>query len=83
MVLPVMVTTLLVPIVLVAKDAVAPDVDSVTTSPNSLPTIAADDLLSNAVADAVASYSRSSAVMPLMVKDFAVMDAVVVGWVSV
>ena len=83
MVLPMTVTVLLVPIVLVANVAVAPDVDNVTTSPDSLPTIAADPLFKRAVADVVASYTRSFAVIPVMVSSLAVIDAVVVGWVSV
>ena len=55
MVLPAMVTVLLAPIVLVANVAVAPEVDNETRSPDSLPTIAADPLFSNAVADVEAS----------------------------
>ena len=79
MVLPAMVTVLLLPIVLVANVAVALVVERVTVSPVSLPTIAADALFNNAVAEVVASYTRSFAVMPLMVSVFAVIDAMVVG----
>ena len=76
-------TVLLVPIVFVAKLAVADAVESVTVSPLTTPDSAADPLFNNAVADVVASYSRLLAVIPVTVSSFAVIDAVVVGWVSV
>ena len=47
-----------------------------------MPESAADDLTSSAVADGDALYIRSFAVMPVTVRFFAVMDAVVEGWVS-
>ena len=83
MVSPAMVTCLPTPTFLLAKLAVANEVDSVTVSPLMTPESAAEPLLSNAVADVVASYSRLLAVMPVTVIVFAVMDAVAVGWVSV
>ena len=77
------VTTLFVPTFLLAKVAVAAVVTSDTVSFVSTPTNAAEALFNNAVADVVALYTRLLAVMPLTVRVFTVMLAVVVGWVSV
>ena len=54
-VLPAMVTVLLAPIVLVAKVAVAPVVDKVTTSLPAIPLSAAAEVSRRAVADVVES----------------------------
>ena len=78
-----MVTVFPVATFLSANVAVADDVESVTVSPEMTPESAADALFNSAVAEFVASYSRSLAVMPVTVSSFAVMEAVVVGWVSV
>ena len=67
---------------LFANVAVADAVESVTVSPVSLPTSAADPRTSSEVADVVESYTRLLAVMPDTVSSFAVMLAVVVGWLS-
>ena len=76
-------TVLLVPTFFVPKVAVADAVLMVTASPLSTPTSAAEPLLRSAVADVLPSYTRSFAVMPDTVRVFTVIEAVVVGWVSV
>ena len=76
-----MVTVLLVPMFLLANVPVAAVVDNVTTSFASTPTSAADPFTNVAVV--LALYVLLLAVMPLMVSSLAVMEAVVVGWVSV
>ena len=81
MVLPVMVTVLLLPTVFEEKVPVADVVLSVTVSPRTLPTSAAEPFTKVAVV--LALYTLFEAVMPEMVSSFAVMFAVVVGWVSV
>ena len=68
--MPLIVTVLLVPIALFANEAVAPLVSRVMVSLLWMPTSAAEPLLSNAVADVVASYTRLLAVMPLTVSSF-------------
>ena len=83
MVLPAIVTTLPTPTFLLANVAVALEVDSVTTSLPAIPLKAAEPLFNSAVANVDALYVRLLAVMPVMVRSFAVIDAVVVGWVSV
>ena len=76
-------TTFALPTAFVANDAVAEEVESVTTSLPCLPTSAADPRTSCNVAFVVESYTRLFAVMPETVSSFAKIDAVVVGWVSV
>ena len=83
MVIPVMVTVLLVPMFLFAKVAAALVVVRVTTSEPCLPTRAAEVFTSCAVADVDALYVRSVAVTPETVSSLAVIEAVVLGWVSV
>ena len=80
---PARVMTLLVPTFLLAKVAVALDVDRVTLSPPITPESEAEFLLRSAVAESVALYSRLFAVMPVTVSVFLEMSAVAVGWVSV
>ena len=77
MVLPVMVTTLLVPTFLLAKVPAADVVLRVTVSPETLPTSAAEPFTKVAVV--LALYTLFDAVMPEMMSSLAVMLAVVVG----
>ena len=74
---------MLVPMFLSAKVAVALAVLNVTVSLPWMPESAADPFTNSAVADVDALYTRLLAVMPVMVSSFAVMLAVVVGWVRV
>ena len=74
---------MLVPTFLLAKVAVALDVDKETLSPLMTPDSAAEFLFNKAVAETVESYSRLLVVMPVTVRVFVVMFADVVGWVSV
>ena len=83
MVMPVMVIGLLVPMFLFAKLAVAALWARVTVSFVSTPTRAAEVFTSRSVAETVESYTRLVAVMPDTVRPLAVIDAVVLGWVSV
>ena len=83
MVLPIMVTVLPVPTVFVANVAVAPVVLNVTASAPITPLNAAEPLFNKDVAAVVASYTLLLAVMPVMVRAFAVMFAVAVGCVTV
>ena len=82
-VIPAMVMVLFVPTVFVANVAVALAVLSTTESLPWIPTRAADDFCNRPVAAVVRSYTRSLAVMPETVSVFAVISAVVVGWVRV
>ena len=83
MVMPMIVIGLLVPIVLFANVAVAALWVRVTVSFVSTPTRAAEVFTNRSVAETVESYTRLVAVMPDTVSSLAVIDAVVVGWVSV
>ena len=83
MVMPAIVIVLLAATVLVAKDAVAPLWSSVTMSSVSTPNKPAVPFESSEVAFVVASYTRFAAVMPETEMPFAVIDAEVLGWVSV
>ena len=74
---------MLVPTVFDANVAVAPVVLSVTASMPITPFSAAEPLFRSDVAAVVASYTLLLAVIPVMVSAFAVMFAVVVGWVTV
>ena len=78
-----MVTALFEAIVFVANVAVAEVVDNVTASAPITPESAAEPLISREVAAVVPSYSLLLAVMPVTVSAFAVMFAVVDGWVTV
>ena len=81
MVFPVIVIALLVPILASAKTPLMFVVESVTESLVMIPLNAADEVSSKLVAAAVASYTRSSAMMPVIVSVFAEMLAVVDGCV--
>ena len=83
MVRPEIATVFPTPTVLSANAPATELVDNVTLSPLTTPASVADPETSCAVAFAVPSYTRLLAVMPVTVSSLAVMDAVVVGWVSV
>ena len=68
---------------LFAKVAAAFAVESTTSSDPCLPTSAAEPFTRRVVATTPESYTRSVAVIPVTVSSLAVIDAVVVGWVSV
>ena len=79
--MPVMVTALPKAAVLSAKVPTAPEVLMVTTSLPSFPTSDAAPVFS--AATVARSYTRLTAVTLLTVRVLAVIDAVVLGWVSV
>ena len=81
--MPVMVIGLLVPMFLFANVAVAALWVRVTVSFVSTPTRAAEVFTRRSVAATVESYTRLVAVMPDTVRPLAVIEAVVLGWVSV
>ena len=76
---PATVIVLLLPTFLSANVAVADAVDSVTASPETTPESAAEPLFRSVVAELLPSYTLLLAVMPVTVRVFAVIDAVVVG----
>ena len=83
MVMPATVIGLLVLTFLFANVAVAALWLRVTTSDPCLPTSAAEVFTRRSVAEVVESYTRLVAVMPDTVSTAAVIEAEVVGWVSV
>ena len=83
MVTPVIVIAFAVPTALSANVPAMPLVEMLTTSFVSTPTSDAEFVLSRVVALVVESYTRLLVVIPVTVRFFAVMFAVVEGCVSV
>ena len=71
------------PAFLSSNDAVAPAVDRVTSSPETLPERAAVPVESRLVADTVRSYTRLLAVMLITLSVLGEIRAVPTGWVTV
>ena len=72
-----------VPTFFVSKVAVAFATERLTTSEPCVPTRLALSVFSRLVASVVALYTRLLAEIPITLNDLAVIDAEVVGWVSV